>query len=70
MTITTTEPTSGQFVAMWEHKGLLWCESLRINSRGDREMFIESYDGNEYGDEWVLDDANYPHDTEVTFYQL
>ena len=49
---------------------MLWCESLRINSRGDREMFIESCDGNEYGDEWVLDDANYPHDTEVTFYQL
>ena len=69
MRITTTEPTIGQFVAMWEYNGSLWSENLRVVN-GVREIFIESSDFNEFGDEWVADYANYPPDTEITFYQI
>jgi len=37
---------------------------------GSRERFIDYYEENEFGDEWVADDENYPRDTEITFYQL
>ena len=69
MKTTTTEPTSGQFVAIWEHNGALWTENVRIVN-GSRERFIDYYEENEFGDEWVADDENYPRDTEITFYQL
>ena len=70
MKTTTTEPTSGQFVAMWEHNGVLWSQNTKINSRGEREVFIDAYDENEFGDEWIEDPSTYPRDTEITFYQL
>ena len=66
---TKTEPTSGQFVAMWEYNGVLWSQNTRIFN-GKREVFIDANDENEFGDEWFLDTPSYPQDTEITFYQL
>jgi len=69
MKITKTEPTKGQFVAMWEYKGVLWSQNTRILN-GQREVFIDAHDENEFGDEWIEDPSVYPQDTEITFYQL
>ena len=69
MKITKTEPTKGQFVAMWEYKGVLWSQNTRILN-GKREVFIDANDENEFGDEWIEDASVYPQDTEITFYQL
>ena len=66
MKITKTEPTKGQFVAMWEHKGLLWSQNTRILN-GKREVFIDHIDFASYA---LMGSSVYPQDTEITFYQL
>ena len=64
MRITKEQPTSGQFVAMWEYNGAMWSVTLRIK-RGVRERFIEEDDI-----QWQIDSDKYPENSEMTFYQL
>lgn len=40
-------PTSGQFVAVWEHDGEMWCETLKWKRD---KLFAYSREDDEFGD--------------------
>ena len=48
-TATSVQPTEGQFVAIWEHKGKLWGETRKI----DKDGYIFCY--NSETNKWEAD---------------
>jgi len=60
MKLTTTPPTSGQFIAVWEYNDLIWSDTFRFNKDGELEKYLNEIqiDGENFGDDWER--ANLP----------
>jgi hypothetical protein len=61
MRITEIEPTSGQYIVIWDYNGNLWSETVKI--KNDKRLVYNNKEGE-------FESPNYEHNTSIKRYYL